>query len=294
MHTHRGRSGFGDIDPGIAPVESARDDGTEMSALFRLAGRLVRGGVMRILLTMILAASFLLAASTADDKIESSFKNSYVSKTYLKDDSVKIEAKDGIVTLTGTVSEESHKSLAGETAAGLPSVTRVDNRLEVLAGHSGNNSMANSNEWITAKVKAALLFHSKVSATTGVAVNGGVVTLSGTADSAEQKNLTAECARGVDGVTDVKNNMVVSTEPSTVAKDRDKAITNIDDASITAQVKMALLLDKSTSSLKTAVQTTDGIVTLTGQATTKAARDSATKLVSDVNGVKGVVNHMTI
>jgi len=53
-----------------------------------------------------------LRASDVDDKIESSFKNTYVYKMYLKDDAVKASAKDGVVTLTGTVAEESHKALA--------------------------------------------------------------------------------------------------------------------------------------------------------------------------------------
>jgi osmotically-inducible protein OsmY len=251
--------------------------------------------MMKIMLAIVLTAALTLVVgapllgSTVDDKIESSFKSSYVSMTYLKGDSVKIEAKDGIVTLTGTVSEESHKSLAEETAAGLPGVTRVNNKLEVVGGQS-----VNSDGWITAKVKATLLFHSKVSAGTEVNVHAGVVTLGGIADSAEQKTLTAEYAKGVDGVTEVKNNMTVSKTPSTATKKKDKAIKEIDDASITAQAKMALLFDRSTSSLKTTVKTTNGVVTLTGQATTKVARDQATKLVSDINGVKSVNNQMTL
>ena len=268
-----------------------------MPALFGLAGRRIRGVGMKTMLAMALTAALTLAVSvpllgsSTDDKIESSFKNSYVSKTFLKDDSVKIEAKDGIVTLTGTVSEESHKFLAGETAADLPAVTRVDNRLEIA--HLAVADVK-SNEWITAKVKATLLFHSKVSAATEVSVSGGVVTLGGTADSISQKNLTAEYARGVDGVTAVKNDMTVSTAPSTATKAKDQALANIDDASITAQAKMALLFDRSTSSLKTTVTTTNGVVTLTGQAASKAERDSATKLVSDVNGVRSVINRMTV
>ena len=65
-----------------------------------------------------------------DDRIESSAKKSYVFKTYLKGDDIKIQSKDGAVILTGT-SQESHKSLAQETVAGLPGVKSVDNRLEV-------------------------------------------------------------------------------------------------------------------------------------------------------------------
>lgn len=44
-------------------------------------------------------------ATKTDDYIESAAKQSYVFKTYLKSDDVKIESKDGAVTLTGTVSE---------------------------------------------------------------------------------------------------------------------------------------------------------------------------------------------
>jgi osmotically-inducible protein OsmY len=68
----------------------------------------------------------------------------------------------------------------------------------------------------------------------------------------------------------------------------------IDDASITAQVKMSLLSHRSTSVLNTKVTTTDGIVTLGGKAQNAAEKDLVTKLVTDINGVKNVVNNMTI
>ena len=79
----------------------------------------------------LLAISMPVHASKMDDRIESTAKKSYVFKTYLKDDDIKIQSRDGAVTLTGTVSEESHKSLARETMAGLPGVKSVDNKLEV-------------------------------------------------------------------------------------------------------------------------------------------------------------------
>ena len=44
-----------------------------------------------------------LFASETDDRIESSAKKTYVFKTYLKDDNIKMKSKDGFVTLTGTV-----------------------------------------------------------------------------------------------------------------------------------------------------------------------------------------------
>jgi len=69
---------------------------------------------------------------------------------------------------------------------------------------------------------------------------------------------------------------------------------NIDDASITAQAKMTLLFHRSTSAGNTKVETNGGIVTLSGKARNAAEKDLAAKLVTDINGVKSVVNNMTI
>ncbi|PIP37439.1 MAG: hypothetical protein COX19_16770 [Desulfobacterales bacterium CG23_combo_of_CG06-09_8_20_14_all_51_8] len=69
---------------------------------------------------------------------------------------------------------------------------------------------------------------------------------------------------------------------------------SIDDASITAMVKSTLLYHRSTSALNTTVTTTDGVVNLAGKAKNAAEKDLATKFVSDVYGVKLVVNNMTV
>ena len=235
----------------------------------------------------LLAISMPVHASKMDDRIESTAKKSYVFKTYLKDDAIKIQSRDGAVTLTGTVSEESHKSLARETVAGLPGVKSVDNRLEV----KGERPAENSDAWLMMKVKTTLLFHRSVSGIkTEVNVKDGIVTFQGEATSQAQKDLTTEYAKDVDGVKDVKNEM-------TVAKTSKKGLTvgqKMDDASITAQVKMTLLYHRSTSALTTSVTTKKGVVTLGGKAKNATEKDLATKLVNDVNGVKSVKNLMTI
>jgi osmotically-inducible protein OsmY len=245
-------------------------------------------------LAMLAAASALLVtsaslrASDTDDRIESSAAKSYVFKTYLKDDSIKTESKDGVVTLTGTVAEASHKSLAQDTVTGLPGVKSVDNQLRVKGGQPAEHS----DTWISMKVKSALLFHRNVSATgTKVYVNKGIVTLQGEASSQAEKELTTEYARDVDNVKDVKNLMTIATTPATASETvGDK----IDDASITAQVKSSLMSHHSTSALKTGVETTDGVVTVSGIAKNDAEKSLVTKLVTDINGVNSVINNMTI
>jgi osmotically-inducible protein OsmY len=225
-------------------------------------------------------------ASKKDNGIESSAKQSYVFKTYLKADDIKIQSMNGAVTLTGSVSEESHKSLAQETVAGLPDVKSVDNRLEV----KGERPAEKSDTWLTTKVKTILLFHRNVSAMTEVNTKDGIVTLQGEAASQAQKDLTTEYAKDVEGVKNVNNEMTV---PKTSKKTRTVG-QKIDDASITAQVKMTLLYHRSTSALETSVTTKKGLVTLGGKAKNAAEKDLATKFANDVNGVKGVKNKMTI
>lgn len=234
----------------------------------------------------LLMLSVPVQASKTDDRIESSAKETYVFKNYLKGDDIKVKAKDGAVTLTGTVADESHKTLAGETVANLPDVKSVDNKLEV----KGDRPAEMSDAWISTKVKTTLLFHRHVSAMTKVDTKDGIVTLQGEAPSQAEKDLTTEYVKDVEGVKDVKNQMTVAKGAAPDRSVGDK----IDDASITAQVKTSLLYHRSTSGLKTTVTTKDGVVTLTGKSKNAAELALATKLANDVNGVKSVNNKMTI
>ena len=240
----------------------------------------------------VLLTSIPVYANQTDDQIVSSANNSYVYKNYLKDDSVKINSNGGVVTLTGTVSEDSHKALAQKTVESLPGVKSVDNQLVV----NGQQPAQNSDGWLSMKIKSALLFNRNVSGLkTQVFVTDGVVTLKGQADSQAQKDLTGEYAKDVEGVKGIDNEMTIAdantNKPDQDNQNRDN---KIDDASITAQVKMAFMMHHSTSAFKTGVDTDNGVVTLTGNATSGAAKDMATKVANDVNGVKNVVNNMTI
>jgi len=243
---------------------------------------------------MLAAASVLLLASSplrgseTDDRIESSAKKSYVFKTYLKGDAITTESKNGAVTLTGTVSQSSHIGLARDTVEGLPGVKSVDNQLTV----KGEVPSEHSDTWLGMKVKTALIFHRNVRASkTDVNVRDGVVSLSGEASSLAQKELTTEYAKDVEGVKGVNNQMTVAP---VAAKPEETVGEKIDDASITAQVKAALLSHHSTSALKTKVETTEGVVTVSGIAKNDAEKSLVTKLVSDIPGVTSVINNMTV
>jgi osmotically-inducible protein OsmY len=88
----------------------------------------------------------------------------------------------------------------------------------------------------------------------------------------------------------VKNDIVVKDAPA----DSQTVGEKIDDASITSQVKYALLSHKATSALKTKVTTNDGVVMITGEAASDAEKSLVSKLAQDVRGTKSVTNDMTV
>ncbi len=264
----------------VSKASESRLHGAGFTNLRRLA--LVSGAAAALLF-----GDGSLLAGDADDNIEAAAKSSYVFKTYLSDDSVKLDAKDGVVTLTGSVRDESHKLLAQETVAGLPGVTGVDNQIKLR-----DQQPEKSDAWLALKVKSALAFHRGVSAyATEVTVTDGVVTLKGEASSEAQRELAKAYAEDIEGVKGVNNEMKVAPEKAKHAKPSEESV---DDASITAQVRVALLTHRSTRASQISVSTHGGTVTLKGTAKNEAEKALVSKLVEDIHGVKEVVNEIEV
>lgn len=68
----------------------------------------------------------------------------------------------------------------------------------------------------------------------------------------------------------------------------------VDDATITANVKSALLADPEISGLKINVDTSQGKVRLKGEVKSMALRKKAESLAKEVKGVKSVDNQLVI
>ncbi|MCM2305654.1 MAG: BON domain-containing protein [Elusimicrobia bacterium] len=159
-----------------------------------------------------------------------------------------------------------------------------DRRMD--SDHKMDKSGKHPDSWITTKVKSALLYHSSVSGLkTEVETRDGVVTLRGEAENQAQRELASEYANGIEGVKRVDNQMTIKGERSGGT---------FDDASITAQVKAALMSRRSTSAFQTGVKTRNGVVTLSGTAGNEAEKELAERLARGVSGVKDVDNAMKV
>lgn len=253
---------------------------------------------------LLLTPLALLANSTTDKQIEDTAKASYNYRKIL-DNNVKVKANDGVVTLSGKVDSDEQRRIAEDTVSDIPGVTRVNNEIKV----ANSSAKEGSDEWIALKIRSRLLVKSNVSLTdTKVNVQNGVVTLTGRADTVAQKELTEAYVKDIQGVTSVHNEIMVadnavarsssddrisrSNQPT--GRDRETVGDKIDDSSITAQVKYELFSHKSTSALKTKVNTINGNVVISGDANSDAEKDLVTKLAKSVRGVNSVDNNMTV
>ncbi len=141
---------------------------------------------------------------------------------------------------------------------------------------------------ITTKVKSALLADADVkSFDIKVETRKGEVQLSGFVDNQSQMDRAVAVAKGVEGVKKVDNKMSLKTTSTTMG---DK----IDDGVITTKVKAALLGDSSVKSSDIGVVTRDGEVQLSGFVDSQSQIERATEVAKGVEGVKSVINEMSI
>ena len=151
-----------------------------------------------------LIAPGLRADAELDRKIESAAQGSHVFRTAVTGH-VGVRSENGVVTLTGRVADREQRALAEETVRGLPGVVTVDNQLAVA-----EREAARGDGWIALQIRGVLLVRRSVSARhTDVSVRDGVVTLTGIAHSEQQRWLTESCAREVQGVKSVINQLRV-------------------------------------------------------------------------------------
>jgi hyperosmotically inducible protein len=141
---------------------------------------------------------------------------------------------------------------------------------------------------LVGKVKSALISDKTADAgEINVEVYKGVVQLNGFVDTAAEAAKAEEVARGVEGVKGVTNNL-------TLKQGKHSAGNVIDDSTITAKVKSALIDDDATKAGDINVKTRDGVVELSGFVSSEAQKAAATRVAQSVKGVKSVKNALSV
>jgi len=140
---------------------------------------------------------------------------------------------------------------------------------------------------ITAKVKAALVDDKNIKSTDiSVKTEGSVVTLSGFVESQTQAEQAVAVTKGVEGVTSVSDKLHVRDSKNGSMKGY------AGDAATTSEIKAKLLADDVVPSRKVKVETTDGVVQLSGTVDSPAQVERAEAIAKAVDGVKSVKNDL--
>lgn len=127
-----------------------------------------------------------------------------------------------------------------------------------------------------------------------VEVKNGIAYLSGTVDSDVERDLALEIARGVEGIKDVKANIMI--EPGARANERQESafFRTVEDATITAKVKSKLLWNRNTKGLDINVDTENAVVTLRGKVASEVQGDLAVQLAKNTTGVEQVKKELEV
>lgn len=142
---------------------------------------------------------------------------------------------------------------------------------------------------ITAKVKSALMDAKNIKSNDiSVKTEKKVVTLSGFVESQAQAEEAVATAKKVEGVSSVSDKLHV----------RDTKTQSIsgyaDDATITTKIKAKLLADDIVPSRYVKVETTNGVVQLSGDVQSNAQLERAESVAKAVDGVKSVKNDLKV
>jgi len=186
----------------------------------------------------------------------------------------------GTAMMSGSALAEStmDKTQSAAESAG----QKVDSSMSKVGGFMDDSS-------ITAKVKAALVDHDSIKSTDiSVKTDNKVVTLSGFVESQAQAEEAVKVAKGVEGVASVSDKLHV----------RDSKTQSMQgyagDTATTSEIKAKLLADDIVPSRKVKVETTDGVVQLSGTVDSHAQSERAESIAKAVDGVKSVKNDLKV
>jgi osmotically-inducible protein OsmY len=152
-----------------------------------------------------------------------------------------------------------------------------------------------SDLWLKARIVTAYTLNEHLNPfKLDVEVKNGVAQLGGTVDSPVERDLAVEIAKGVEGITEVKEDIRI--EPGAMAEERTESpfFRTVEDATVTAKVKSKLLWNRNTHGMDIDVSTENGVVTLNGKVASDAQGDLAAQLARNTTGVERVKRELIV
>lgn len=211
-----------------------------------------------------------------DAFIQSQVEDALKNARMLRNVDIRIETRNGEVTLFGLVDVLAEKWAAADITSKVPGVVSVDNSLTVAI----DNQLEDHE--IADIIQEKLYADDRVDLhQISVTVKGGVAYLQGDAGSIGQEETAKEIAARVQSVKDVVSYIKVG-----------RGDFNIDDATLTNRVETALSRSPHVSVRDVETQTINGRVVLSGTVDTAEQIEAVNRIVSQVPGVRDIENDL--
>ena len=225
-------------------------------------------------------------SSRSDQEIEEDVKSSLERDVYLTGMPVDVSVSNGVVTLTGKVSNLFQKVRAGNDVNWIWNVQGLQNNIKVVWWEDQGvrkELPAPTTDQIKTNIENELYqdLRLKDPYTINVDVSEGNVTLTGTVASYRQKQLAARDVLNVVGVIGVNNLLEIEQEARP-------------DEAIQKDVQSNLNTDNALAGQDIVASVAEGTVTLNGNVETAYQKLHAGDVASQVAGVQGVINKLNI
>jgi hyperosmotically inducible protein len=209
---------------------------------------------------------------------------------------VHVETNNGVVTLTGQVPTDNDKKAVEDITRSTKGVENVVNNLNV--DPKAQAAVSDKQRAADLEIKVALLesvLNNPQLKTQNIKVDviNNDVRLSGSVQSSDQKANAESIARAIPNVHSVDSYaLAVTNTPSTTQMQNSR---QSEDEKLSAMVESALGRESAiTFPQKIKVQSTNGIVYLTGTVASKAEKALAGQLAHNTAGAKDVVNNLEV
>ena len=188
-----------------------------------------------------------------------------------------VTAKDGVVTLTGTVHFYPDKMEAERVAKSIAGVKAVANDIEIrLPGASERNDT----DIATAALNALKWHTSMPEDKVKVTVRNGWITLEGQVDWQYQRDAASDAVRVLVGVKGVANSITLAAKP----KPKD----------VRAKIESALKRSAEVDASHVRVETHNGTIVLKGKVSSWSERSEAERVAWTAPGVATVDNRLAV
>src|ERR1700686_3127512 len=236
------------------------------------------------------SALHVVKESTQDAATTSQVRTGLLLSKHVSPFDIKVQTTQAEVTLDGQVPTEQIKAVAGAIALDTSGVKEVHNNLGINPSTARNPETVGLGERV-ADLEIKTLVSENLSQNAELTekhiatdVKNRTVTLSGTVDTAAQKNQAEHIAWQVPGVLGVTDNLSAAnaqTNPESV------------DDKLAHRVEFELYSTKAISLKTVQILANNGTVTLTGNVSSRAEKLLAEKTAQSVEGVRKVVDNLS-